>query len=288
MQAVIDAPRTLTVDAVTATVEVDAASLAATLIAYWNGEARNCRPLRGMGYTHAAEVLCRSNMRRCIVQYSNHHAHPCVTAEGTEDYDAPGLYEALQKHYDGIWVPSRVDAALDIDHPDAFDWCASKLVAFALDRGITIDYRGDWERGKGRTLYLYSRTSQCYLRLYEYAQYHGYGPACRLEVEVKMKGRERRLMVAAHHPSAWLRMCPAAVELLGRLGGQVDALTVSPGPRAPTSNERDLAFLASVAWPALLRLIAAHDGDMGEALCAVARYRDESERTRALLRGATT
>jgi hypothetical protein len=221
------------------------------------------------------------------VQYSNHHANPCVTAEGTEDYDAPGLYEALQTHYKGNWAPSRVDAALDIDHASAFDWLAARAVKFALARDITIDYRGDWDRGTGRTLYLYSRTSQCFLRLYQYRDHHGYGPACRLEVEVKMKGREKRLTVASHDPSAWLRMCPAAVDLLKALKGDIDYLTVSPGPRAPRTVERDLAFLSSVAWPALLRLITVHEGDMGEALNAVARYRDETERTKALLRGAS-
>lgn len=287
MKRLTTTPRHLSVDAVTASVDIDLASLVATLAAYWNGEPRPARPLRGMGYSHAVEIVCNASARRCVVQYSDHHAKPCVTAEGTETFDAPGLYDALQTHYRGLWAPSRADAALDLDHPEAFDLLAGVLVRFALDRGIAIDYRGDWERGKGRTLYLYSRSSQCYVRLYEYRDCHGYGPACRLELEVKMKGRERRLRVAELHPSSWFSLCPATVHVLQLLGMPDQPITVSPGPRPPSSLDKDRAFLAATAWPAFLRLLGHHQGDFEAVFRDVAAYRDETERTRRLLHSAT-
>lgn len=288
MRRLSTAPRTLSVDAVTASIEVDVASVVATLVAFWNGEARPCRPLRGMGYTHAVEVVCSANVRRCIVQYSKHHAKPCVIAEGTESYDAPALYEALQRHYKGLWVPSRVDAALDFDHPEAFDIIAARLVKFALAREIKLDQRGDWERSVGRTLYVYSRESQTMIRLYEYNAHHGYGPPCRMEVEVKMKGRDRRLRVAELAPAEWLLLCPAAVDVLQGIGCQDERLVVSPGPAAPRTLDRDRAFLAATAWPAFLRLLAHHEGDFEGVFRDICNYRDETERTRALLAGAST
>lgn len=287
MQRLTTTPRTLSVDAVTASVDVDVASLVATLSAYFGGEARPCRPLRGMGYSHAVEIVCGANIRRAVVQYSAHHAKPCVTAEGTESYDAPALYEALQTHYKDLWVPSRADAALDLDHPEAFDVIAHTLLRYATERGITIDQRGDWERGTGRTLYLYSRESQCYVRLYQYRDCHGYGPACRLELEVKMRGRERRQRVARIAPAEWFALCPATLHVVTLLGIETERLVVTPGPRPPQTLDRDRAFLASVAWPAILRLINHHCGDFEAALRDVAIYRDETERTKLLLAGGS-
>ena len=288
MRRLATAPQTLSVDAVTASVDVDTASLVATLCGFWSGDAKPCRSLRGMGYSHAVEIVCNANIRRTVVQYSTHHSKPLVVAEGTETYDAPGLYEALQQHYRDAWAPSRVDAAWDIDHPEAFDLIAARLVKFALARDIKLDHRGDWERGKGRTLYVYSRESQTMIRLYEYRDHHGFGPSCRLEVEVKMKGRERRLRVAQLPPSQWILLCPAAVDVVQSIGTQVERLVVSPGPRPPSTLERDRAFLAATAWPAFLRLLEHHEGDFEAVFLDVLRYRDETDRTRALLTSGST
>lgn len=287
MKHLLTAPRALSVDAVTASVEVNCASVIANLAEFWQGDVRPCRPLRGMGFTHAAEVVCNANVRRCVVQYSRHHAHPCVTAEGTDTYDAPGLYEALQRHYKGVWVPSRVDPALDFDHPDAFDAINARLVEFAVARNIKLDQNGDWVRGKARTRYVYSRESQCFVRLYEYNAYHGYGPACRLELEIKLKGREKRLRLAAMDPAQWVLMCPATVDVMQGLGIDVTRMVVQPGPAPPPSLDRDRAFLAASAWPALLRLVAHHQGSFDDACRDVLAYREETERVRALITGAT-
>lgn len=276
----------LSIDAVTATVRTNVQTLTNTLEAALGATAHPCRPLRGMGYTHAAELLTGDALgRRAVVQYGTAHEHPNVVAEGTSTFDAPALYEALCANFAGDWYPSRLDPALDFHDDAAFDVLARLLLDFAKARGIKIDQRGDWERGTGRTLYLYSRESQFFVRLYEYRAHHGYGPPCRLEVEIKLKGQDKRARLASMTPWDMLRSCPASHHVLTTIGVDLAPLKVSEGPRPPTTIERDLAFLSSTAFPALLRLVAHHGGVLDAALSAVFAYRDETARIRALITG---
>lgn len=278
--------KSLSIDAVTASVDTDVNDLMRTLNAALGTTALPCRPLRGMGYSHAAELVNPDTLkRRAVIQYGDAHSKPNVVAEGTESYDAPAVYEALCVHYAGRWYPSRLDPALDFHDEGAFDEAAAILLAFAKERGVTIDQRGDWERGKARTLYLYSRTSNFYVRLYEYRAKHGYGPHCRLEVEVKLKGRTRREALAATPPWEMLSMCTATHRLLvDALDLDLQRIVLTEGPRPPTSVQRDLAFLASTAYPALMRIIAHHSGAIEAAIASVLEYRTETDRLRALLK----
>lgn len=277
--------RTLSIDAVTASVDVPVQTLTDTLAATLGASVYPCRPLRGMGYSHAAELVHPDTLgRRCVIQYGEAHSKPNVVAEGTHEYDAPALYEALCLHFAGLWSPSRLDAALDFhDSPQAFDILARLLLDFAAQRGITIDQRGDWERGIKRTLYLYSRESRFYVRLYEYKEHHGHGPDCRLELETKLKRAAERLALTNRTPLEMLAMCPATFEVVQALDLLSERIPVTPGPRPPSSIERDKAFLASTAAPALLRLIAHHAGAIEAAVLDLLTYRDETARTRRLL-----
>lgn len=281
--------RTLSIDAVTASVHGETVQeLAPRLAKILRCEVYPARPPRGMGYSHAAELVHPDTLgRRCLIAYGEMHSKPCVMAEGTHKGDAPALYEALCLNYAGRWSPSRLDAALDFhDAPQAFDILARQLLDFALKRGITIDQLGDWERGKGRTLYLYSRTSRFYVRLYEYRQHHGHGPDCRLELEIKLKRQHERLALTERAPLEMLAMCPATFEVLRTLDLMGESIPVTMGPRAPCSLERDRAFLAATAYPALLRMIAHHAGAIEDAIRDVIAYREETERTRGLLVGS--
>ena len=277
--------KALSFDAVTATVHVPVQTLADTLAKHFSGTLQPCRPLRGMGYSHAAEIVHPDTMgRRCVVQHGEAHTHPNCVAEGTHEYDAPGLYDALQQHFADVWYPTRLDPALDFyDAPDAFDILSQQLLAFCARKNLKPDYRGDWLNGHGRTLYVYSRESRFYVRLYQYKQYHGHGPDCRLELEVKLKGRELRHRLTKLGPVDILSMCPATFEIVQALDLRDERIPVTPGPRPPNSLERDKAFLSSTAYPALARLIAHHAGAIEAAILDVLAYREETERTKRLL-----
>lgn len=62
---------------------------------------------------------------------------------------------------------TRADVCLDYCQSGFFDQVVTKLLAFALNRGIKVNQQGDWERGIARTLYLGSRSSTVQLVVYE-------------------------------------------------------------------------------------------------------------------------
>jgi hypothetical protein len=63
---------------------------------------------------------------------------------------------------------TRCDAAQDFDGPGTWDRLSGLLLGMADERGLSIDQNGDWYRGRdGRTLYVGSRRSAVFLRLYE-------------------------------------------------------------------------------------------------------------------------
>lgn len=285
MHPLANVPRRLSVDAVTASVESSLHRTVSLLNrALDTTEVPGRVPGRGYGYEHAVALVNPNTLaHRALVMHGSTHTKPCVHAQGTETADAPALYHALCDHFAGTWLPSRLDVALDFDHEQAFDLLAADAIAIATRKGLSLDQRGDWTRNTGRTLYVGSRTSAFYLRIYEYRDCHGYGFPCRLELEVKVKPKHRAAL-AAMPPWKVLHASPLVHELLTNLGLDMEREPLSPGQRKPESIERDLAFLASTAWPALLRLAAHHHGDIVSAWSAISDHRTETERTRELLR----
>lgn len=277
----------LSVDAVSSSVDLPLEVLVAELSVALQAEPRTCRPVNGgRGYQHAVELVDPATERRyCMVMYGSAHAKPHVYAQGTEEYDSPATYAALQSRCRDLWTPSRIDVALDFEDDLWFEVIQPELLQIALRRGAEIDQKGDWARGKSRTFYVGSRTSTFYVRLYEYRQHHGYGPAVRLEVEVKAKAKHRAA-IAAMHPADLLGACPVVQQLLAKLNVQIPRATLSQGAKPPSTVERDLAYLARQALPAFERVIAAL-GTEAAALEAVRAYAGETEAIRASIRCRT-
>jgi hypothetical protein len=262
-------------------VDLELECLLAELCLAMGAEHRAARPLPGRGYPHAAALVDQNTERRLALVMWDGKRKPHVFAEGTESYDSPALWNALRERCAGLWTPSRIDPALDFEHPDWFDVLSAALIDIAKRRGMEIDHKGDWTRGKGRTLYVGSRQSGFYIRLYEYRDHHGYGPAVRLEVEIKLKA-DHRAMLAAAAPDALLVLSPVVHELLTRLGVDITRFPVTSGTKPPPSIERDLAFLARQALPALLRAVAEY-GSEAAALEAIQQYADTTKAVRGAL-----
>lgn len=94
--------------------------------------------------------------------------------------------------------PSRMDACLDYDEEGLADALLSFGLAFAADNDLKINQQGDWHRGRARTLYIGSRSSPVFLRIYEKGHKaidEGSETASphwvRIEVEVKPDKRRR-------------------------------------------------------------------------------------------------
>lgn len=87
---------------------------------------------------------------------------------------------------------TRIDIKLDLDGAHTFDVLAQQLFTLAKQKNLKVNMVGDWKFKKsGRTLYIGSRASVYYLRLYEKHLQPNFLPddfnteIVRLEVEIK-------------------------------------------------------------------------------------------------------
>ena len=281
-------PVSVSVDCVSATVHDSPEALCSKLGQLLGTLPRPGRPLPGLGYAHAAELATESNHVRALLMHGGQHDKPHVYAIGKEAYDSPALYEALRTGYAGRWLPSRLDLALDLDHPEAFDLVVPQFIAAATRRDMTLSQMGDWIRGKGRTLYVGARSSRTLIRVYEFNACHGYGPPCRIELQLRPKTTAREF-IATRTPVELLYSSDVVNAVITGLGLDLEAEAgpLSPGARPPSDLDRKLNWLALQALPALLALLAEEGGDPVALLDRIMARKAEIEAQRALCSGAT-
>jgi hypothetical protein len=160
------------------------------------------------GYLRAAG-LARGADPLCVIEWAG---NPGVHVKASGDR-SPALAEVLQREArEWGWTvnATRVDACIDWIEPGLFDALAGAFIEFAVGRSLSIDQQGDWQRSRGRTLYVGSKASTVYLALYEKG-YEAGGALewVRWEVRVRPRGSEKREEVARWRPadafgaSAW-------------------------------------------------------------------------------------
>ena len=134
---------------------------------------------------------------------------------------------------------TRADVCLDYCEDGLFEYMAAVLTKFAILNDLKIEQMGDWERGKARTLYIGSRSSTAFLRLYEKGQKEGGNPFwIRLEFEFKPKGKAG-YNCAKYQPAEFLGSCRWVRKVLGKLGIDYLALGQSIGTiRKPQDSAR--------------------------------------------------
>lgn len=150
------------------------------------------------GYIHGGKIV-RGDRVLCRLWWGG---NPGVNITSTSE-ESPVLAEALRV-FGGSYGVTRVDACADWVEEGCFDSLSAHLMAFAQEKGISINQQGDWVRGQARTLYLGSPQSPVRICLYEKGYEQG-GDApkdwTRLEVRVKPKGGDNKAAVASWKPS---------------------------------------------------------------------------------------
>lgn len=275
---------TIQVDCVSASVDTSIQDLCTRLNELLGTSAHPGRPLPGLGYNHAAQLLTEGNVCKALVMWGGQHDSPHVYAIGREAYDSPAVYEALQQAYKGLWRPSRLDLALDLWDDQAFDLVVPQFIAYATKRDITLGQMGDWVRGKSRTLYVGAKASRALVRVYEFNACHGYGAPCRIELQLRprTKGREE---LAARSPADLLYSSDAVNVVISTLGMDIpQGQALSPGARPPDDLDRKLNWLAMQALPSMLRVLATVGGDPVGLLDAIMTRAAEIEAQRAFMR----
>ena len=213
-------------------------------------EPRTCRPLKGYGYQQAVGLYGGDTPTMTVMAGPNRN--PCIVAIGEHSDRAHRL---LANRFPHRCTASRKDACVDLGDADWFDVLTANAVQIANRRALRLDNRGDWfapGSPAGRTLYVGSRDSECYLRIYEYRKHHKHGPNVRLELEYKPQSPEGKGWLFGASPAEILGRSPLVVELLERIGVDVSRTIPRLASKAPTSLERAMSALLH-QYGALLR-----------------------------------
>jgi hypothetical protein len=237
-------------------------------------------PLRGFGYPSRLDFV-RGGEVVCHVLYGE--ALPVLVV--VVGRNSP-VVDALVCSVPGV-SSSRKDSALDVADPDYFEIICKAAISLANSRGMRLDCRGDWftpGSRRGRTLYVGSRQSECFLRIYEHFKYHGYGAAVRVELEHKPRGREAKLALAAVGAAELFSRSRFAVDFLALLGADVRAFVSRAVTRVVVSVARAVRSMVRQYGRTLDVLIAFAGGDLGAALESVLTVRDELLHHRESLR----
>lgn len=156
-------------------------------------------------YTSAIEVFLGKNV---IFKASYGGVNTGVFVKATGD-QSPGVSQFIRKYYPDHGV-SRMDSAIDFDEEGDFETLMQ--MAQYLCETFNLKYKqvGDFRDGSasGRTIYVGSRKSVIYMRIYEKGKQQremGYDPEAslnwaRLEIEVKPAKRENKKMAATMQP----------------------------------------------------------------------------------------
>lgn len=159
-----------------------------------------------------------------------------------------------QEHHDwhNRFYVQRADIAIDFDEEKAFEIIQRMARNVAEEHGLKLDYRGDWDRGIGRTLYLGARQSPNYLRIYEkgYEQRQkGIIPDAstdwvRVEFELKPKGKIMRQQFACMSPEQMLGGAQWVVDVLQCLtDSDVQRFTGMGSVHRKTDDERAIRHM---------------------------------------------
>lgn len=153
-------------------VSVDASSVLPVLLGYYGAATRPCRPQPP--YLKAVELVPLGTKKNdstvvpyCSVHFGGYNERTLLRASSD---NADDFSELVRKWWPDHRV-SRVDVAMDFQEgPDFFNDMAEWLIDYAKNatKPLKISYAGDWANGlEGRTLYIGSRKSAVFIRLYE-------------------------------------------------------------------------------------------------------------------------
>lgn len=227
------------------------------------------------GYTNQVE-LRRDGEVIGKVLYGGNGGSPHVFASGSNADELAHVLRRLWPDHHGV---SRCDVAIDFDGPGTWDRLEVFARSFAAEQGVKTSVYGDWitpGSPDGRTLYLGSRKSAVFLRIYEKGKQlrglavdSGQDPEgvsddlVRVEIQVRPEKDSRHIAarmdpVDAYGFSRWSQTF--AADLFG-----LDLVRVSIKHVRDSDDDRALAFMRRQYGAVLERVVAEQFGGSWEA-----------------------
>lgn len=214
------------------------------------------RPMKPCnGYTHGAELVLGDNsLVSAFWGGVNGDASTHCKATGRNSI---AFAEFARSKFPDHQV-SRADVAIDYQEADSFKRLSALLIKYAKGSRLKTGVAGDWIKGNGgKTLYLGSRTSSAYLRLYEKGKQVGLDANphwTRCELEVKPGKKDGKEWLATATPleiwgaSRWSIDIAALLDKAGIARAPVGTV------RHVSDDERTLHFMLKQYGPALEKL----------------------------------
>lgn len=220
-----------------ATIDVNPLVITLVLSAEIRAQVREGRPR--YGYQRCQEFFRGED--KVATLYHGGNPVPSLQVSG---WHCDELVPAIRKLWPSQHYVTRADSAVDLDYPGAFDHLAGKFLEIADELGLTVNHAGDWHRKQeGRTLYIGSRRSAVFLRLYEKGKQPEYVEAgktnwVRVELVVRPAKNQRDLAAKAQPIDLFgYAVWPMRIaEILG----QEDVNRVKVEDRPPSSDEQAL------------------------------------------------
>ena len=198
---------------------------------------------------------------------------PNVLARGYSASDVAPILRAEWKHH-----VSRVDACADFEQPGLFEEATAWARSFARQHGIGVTGYWAGDPDKGETIYLGSRQSACFVRIYQpglkRAKEEGRTgdeitprerATVRFEHEHKPQHRAAKLAASSISPiDTWARSKWTA--LLAERWFSMNLTPVSVSLRRTSDHERALNHMCDQYRAHLQKLLERHGGDLDEAM----------------------
>lgn len=250
---------------------VEAQDLIGDLEALTGLRVEGVAPLKSYkGYTAAAGLFFGGD-RAITIQWAHERA-PLVIAPG---FISGQVAAHLQSKYEHQC--SRKDAAVDFLDDLAFDPIAKCAIKMANDRVLKSSLEGDWATPgapNGRTLYVMSRRSTSFLRIYEHSKLHGGDVECRVEVEIKPDKKPGKLQLAACDVAGVIGLCTFAVDLLRNFSVDVAHVPLANYSRQLSELDQKLVRLFQQYGKTIKELLEREGGDISEMGLALLRARE--------------
>lgn len=225
-----------------------------SLVLDLGGEIRATKPING--YRQAVEIR-HDDRRSAMVLWGGHNPDVHALSSGQDSEPFAAALRALSLHH----RVSRADVCVDIDAPGAFETLSAALRAAALQSGIQMQLITDPDRPeRGRTLYVGSRKSRGFVRLYEKGRKDDPSRPdwVRFEVEIKPNEPELRAHLAALAPLDALGMVRWVRSFVG---DQFDFAAAAAPIRLPNVGDDERSMEAMLnQYGRLLRRTAQRTG----------------------------
>ena len=156
------------------------------------------------GYARRFEGITVDGDRFTVDADGNNGAAPSMTGSGENAPSIASLLRSLQWEH----RVTRADSAIDVIGDGMWEELSTLIIGFAHERNLKLSTVGDWlveSAPAGRTLYVGSRESIAYLRLYEKGKQLGDHTSTwvRAELEVKPDGSQREKASHATADDLW-------------------------------------------------------------------------------------